>query len=99
MVQHFDNVWIERNILDSVFVVGAVMTSFGIIAATNITDVFLGFRYSFRQMFGRRHKHLSFYDYQNAKRKDRRPTGGIATLIVGVLMVAVTAIMSLSYIQ
>ncbi len=75
------------------------MLSIGIITTTNITDVFLGFKYSFRQLWGRRNKeHLSFYDYQNSKKKDRKSTGGLATLIVGIMVVGAASIIAVIYV-
>ena len=94
LITKFDNVLTMINILDSIFVVGIVMVSVGILISTNITQIFQGFTYAFRTMFLKRSKHLSFYDYKNSKNNDQDKSSGIPMLFIGGLYFIGTVIMA-----
>ena len=74
-----------NNILDSVFIVGMVMFFIGIIIATNITQVFQGFTYTFKNVFKKQPKHLSYYDYKRSNPHQVDIATGIPLLFIGGL--------------
>ncbi len=95
LIAAYDSVFSLQNTVDAAFLVGMILTSVGLITTTNATQVFDGISFVFKQTFSRKqHTHLAFYDYKRERAAKRTSTGGLATLIVGLLFVIATTIIS-----
>ncbi len=98
LITAYHSIFTLQNIIDAGFVVGMLLTSFGIITLTNATQVFQGITFSFKQMFSRKnYTHLAFYDYKRSKQQNREKTTGVPTLAVGLLFITVSAVISYIY--
>jgi hypothetical protein len=61
-------------ISDTLFISGQLFFFYGLIRITNATEIFAGFRYSYRRMFGRRQGESmpkSFFEVQERLREKR----------------------------
>jgi hypothetical protein len=81
-------------ISDTLFLSGQVFFIYGLLRVTNATEVFAGFGYSYRRMFGRRHGAnfpKSYFEVKERLRakKEERATGGTS----GVMYLFVSAVM------
>jgi|LGOV01.1.fsa_nt_gb hypothetical protein len=94
----FDGLYITKNIIDAVFVIGMLFTSLGIITTTNAGNAFQGITYGLQKTFGRKKfRHLAFYDYKEQKDREKTRSTGLPTLFVGVLMIIASAYIGFNY--
>ena len=95
----FEDSYFLQQANDSIFVVGALMVSFGLITFTNAGKVFDGFRFAAKQMFGRKKlTHMAYYDYKRtleSRREDR--VIGVYPLLTGLVFVILSATFGFMY--
>lgn len=85
-------------ISDTLFLAGQVFFFYGLLRITNASELFAGFGYSYRRMFGRRQKAdfpKSFFEVKEklrAKREERdlHGTSGLMYLVLSVVMLLVS---------
>jgi hypothetical protein len=84
-------------ISDTLFFAGQLFFFYGLIRITNATEIFVGFGYSYRQMFSRRPKTdvpKTFFELQERRReaKEKRAPGtsGLVYLLGSVVMIAIS---------
>lgn len=82
------------NFINITFIVGVTEFFIGIIATTNITDVFIGFGYNFKKLFSNRYKHMAYIDYYNERKDKKAKATGFPILFVGGLLTAISTIIS-----
>lgn len=88
-----------RNTSDALFVVGLFMFFISLIAVTDAAKVFIGFTYTFKQMFKRnRDKYSNYYDYSNRKEKGEGQFG-IGTLFISIVFLTIAFILAGQYLN
>ena len=93
----FENAYTLRNISDALFIVGLFLFFSSLIAVTDAAKVFIGFTYTFKNMFKRhREKYSNFYDYSKAK-EARKSSFGLGTLFISILFLTTAVILALQY--
>ncbi len=95
----FDGEFTLRNWLDSGFIIGMIMFSFGLIMATNAGKLFRGFGFLTKKLISGKYAHYSYYDYVSEQGEVKDKTTGFPWLIVGGLILAVTVTLSYVYLD
>ena len=90
----YDGVYNLRTMVDAMFVVGMIMFFAGIILVTNITQVFYGISYTFKQAFSRKFKYKNYYDYMVDREKGKESTIGLPMLLFGLAYLIVSTYIS-----
>ena len=83
------------NVLNSLFVVGILMLSGGLLSVSHAGQVFRGIGFVFRKMFTKKYNRSSYFDYVQTLEEEKKdkPTGW-AALLVGIIMLAISIIFS-----
>ncbi|MDT8336752.1 MAG: DUF3899 domain-containing protein [Candidatus Izemoplasmatales bacterium] len=94
MYTAFDWVLTPINYSNSLFIVGVVMFSAGILTVTNATRIFRGVGFVFKKMFTRKVEGLSYYEYLLQKDDDKESVQGYPLLISGIIFIAIALIIA-----
>lgn len=93
----YDRVLDLQNVIESMFVVGMFMLFIGIIISTNITNVFQAFKYTMKNMYFRKTKEQSLYEYMTGKDNKQEKSTGIPMITVGAIHLAISLYISYVY--
>jgi hypothetical protein len=82
------------NYSNSLFIIGVVMFSAGILTVTNATRIFSGVGFVFKKMFTRKVEGLSYYEYLLQKDDGKESVQGYPLLISGIIFIAIALIIA-----
>ncbi len=93
----FGNEITTRNTSDALFVVGLFLFFISLVAISDAAKVFVGFSYTFKNMFKRhREKYSNFYDYATQK-ENREGYFGVSTLIISIVFLTIAFVLAAQY--
>ena len=96
----FGTTYSIRNTSDAFFVVGLLLFFMSLIAITDAAKVFIGFGYTFKNMFKKhRNKYSSYVDYANRKNAKEGNTFGLGTLLISILFLTISFILAHQYLN
>lgn len=72
---------------DTTFIVGVVMTSFGLLTATGASKMFRGMGFVIKRMFTKKVDGMSFYDYLLTKQDKSERVMGYPLLFSGITLI------------
>ncbi|MDD3129915.1 MAG: DUF3899 domain-containing protein [Candidatus Izemoplasmatales bacterium] len=79
--------FLNDNLQNTIFIVGIILTSAGLLTATGASRIFRGVGFVFKRMFTRKVDGLSYYEYLLMKDDKRERYQGLPLLIVGIAFV------------
>ncbi|MGE4572338.1 MAG: DUF3899 domain-containing protein [Candidatus Izemoplasmatales bacterium] len=92
LVQVLDD---HKNLVqDTMFTVGVVMFSFGLLTASGATKMFRGMGYVLRKMFTKKVEGISYYEYLLLKEEKRDRVMGYPLLFSGITLVIVSIVLA-----
>lgn len=90
----YDGVLIPLYYSNSLFTVGIVMFSAGLLTVTNASKIFRGIGFVFKKMFTRKVENLSYYEYLLMKDEEKERSTGYPLFFSGLAFIILAIIIS-----
>ncbi len=82
------------NYADSIFIVGLIMFSAGLLTVSNASKILRGISYSLKRMFTRRVDGMAYYEYIAMKDDKKERIIGLPLLLTGLTFIIVSLIIA-----
>lgn len=82
------------------FIIGFLSFGAGLLSVTNAQNVFIGFRYFFKQLFRPKDEEkVSFYDYKEEKFHNKHTYVSKMILFIGLFLIIIAIVLAVIYIN